>query len=57
MPTSFFCVDDGLEPGWRSKLYSMPARCCASVKLTAKSALKSLPPDEAHENVHPMRRW
>src|SRR5215471_466234 len=39
----------------RRKLYSMPSRCCASVKPTPKSALKSLLNEDAHGNVHPMR--
>src|ERR1700742_5111814 len=33
-----------------------PARCCSSVNAMLKSPLKSLPNDDAHGNVHPMRR-
>ena len=34
----------------------MPSRCCASVKKTLKSALKSPPNEDAQGNVHPIRR-
>ena len=38
------------------QLYSIaPSRCCSGVKKTLKSALKSLPPDEAQLNDQPMR--
>src|SRR5262245_43852952 len=33
----------------------MPSRCCASVNSTLKSALKSLPNEDAQGNVHPIR--
>jgi hypothetical protein len=34
----------------------MPVRCCSGVNNTLKSALKSLPNEDAHGNVQPMRR-
>src|SRR6266481_1868840 len=33
-----------------------PSRCCSSVNQTLKSKLKSLPNEDAHGNVHPIRR-
>src|SRR6476659_7347950 len=32
-----------------------PLRCCSSVKAMLKSALKSLPDEDTHGNVHPIR--
>src|SRR5262245_16606045 len=41
----------------RRKLYSIPPSCCCtSVNPTLKSALKSLPDEDAPGNVHPIRR-
>src|SRR2546426_5058580 len=34
----------------------VPSRCCSSVNETLKSALKSLPNEDAQGNVHPIRR-
>src|SRR5919198_3869956 len=43
--------------GSRRQLYSMPpSRCCSSVNETLKSALKSLPNEDAQGNVQPIRR-
>src|SRR5688500_17081797 len=40
----------------RRKLYDiLPAFCCSSVNDALKSKLKSVPFDDAHGNVHPIR--
>jgi hypothetical protein len=33
----------------------MPARCCSSVNEPLKSKLKSLPSEDAHGKLHPIR--
>src|SRR5262245_18842318 len=42
--------------GSRRQLYSIPSPCCSLLNRTLKSALKSLPNEDAHGNVHPKRR-
>src|SRR5947208_4535080 len=43
--------------GSRRLLYSMPpSRCCSSVNEALKSALKSLPDEDAQGKLHPIRR-
>src|ERR1043166_1352080 len=39
----------------RSKLYSIPSRCCFSGNDTLKSKLKSLLNDDAHGKIQPIR--
>ncbi len=46
----------GDHTGDSRKLYSKtPARSCSSVRETSKSPLKSLPNEEAHGKVQPIR--
>src|SRR3977135_3271971 len=45
-----------VHAGSRWKLYSIPLRCCSSVKETLKSKLKSPPNEDAQGNVQPIRR-